>query len=466
VVGYNYMDPGAEDFHNAHPDRPVIGTETVSAVCTRGIYVTDADKGYVSSYDPYTTTGRASAEGWWRFCDARPWLAGGFIWTGFDYRGEPSPNPWPNIGSQYGVIDMCGFPKDTFFYYRSWWTAQPVLHVFPHWNWPGMEGKLIAVWVHSNMDKVELLVNGQSLGTKEMKKDQHLAWNVPYAPGVIEARGYKDGKLAQTVRRETTGSAAALAAALDRAEIAADGEDVAMVAVEVRDAQNRLVPITDNTVTFKVTGAGKLIGVGNGDPTDHAPDKGSWRKAFSGMCMALIQSTKEGGTITVEATSPGLTPASVTIAAKAVKLRPQVAPWERKSPAGAGISGLWRPQEGAATQIFTIVQDGGKLNGTAEGVAGGWAGGADTSVPLTDGTIDGDQVSFKAGNMVFKGKVSGDRIELARTMIMTPRKSFPIPPSNGPKPDIGPAPDGTDPSFSPGRRPTGPMNIVLLRAQQ
>jgi beta-galactosidase len=182
--------------------------------------------------------------------------------------------------------------------------------------------------------------------------------------------------------------------------------------------------------------------------------------------MALIQSTKEGGSITVEATSPGLTAASVTIAAKAVKLRPQVAPWERKSPAGTGVSGLWRPQEGAATQIFTLVQDGGKLSGTAEGVAGGWAGGADQATPLTDGTIDVDQVSFKAGNMAFKGKVSGDRIELTRTFNMPPRKSFPIPPSDEPKPAIGPAPDGTDPSFSPGRRPMAPVPVVLLRTQR
>ncbi|MGB7265358.1 MAG: beta-galactosidase GalA, partial [Terracidiphilus sp.] len=181
VVGYNYMDPGAEAYHKAHPDRPVIGTETVSAVGTRGIYVTDYEKGYVGSYDPYTTTGRASAEGWWSFCDARPWLAGGFVWTGFDYRGEPSPNGWPNISSQYGIIDTCGFPKDTFYYYKSWWTGEPVLHLFPHWNWPGMEGKQIAVWVHSNLDKVELFWNGQSQGMKEMKKDSHLAWDVAYA---------------------------------------------------------------------------------------------------------------------------------------------------------------------------------------------------------------------------------------------------------------------------------------------
>ena len=336
VVGYNYMDPGAEAYHKAHPDRPVIGTETVSAVCTRGIYVTDYDKGYVGSYDPYTTTGRASAEGWWSFCDARPWLAGGFVWTGFDYRGEPSPNGWPNISSQYGIIDICGFPKDTFYYYKSWWTAEPVLHLFPHWNWPGMEGKLIAVWVHSNLDKVELFLNGQSLGMKEMKKDSHLAWNVAYAPGAIEARGYKGDKLVLTAKRETTGAPAALAISADRSEISADGEDVAMFAVEVRDAQGRVVPITDNTVTFNVTGAGKLIGVGNGDPTDHESDKGTSRKAFSGLCMAIVQSTKTAGSITVEATSPGLDAASATIAAKAVTLRPQMAVWEREDSAGYG----------------------------------------------------------------------------------------------------------------------------------
>ena len=125
VMGYNYMDPQAEAYHKSHPDKPVMGTETVSAVGTRGIYVTDPKKGYVGSYDPYTTTGRASAEGWWSFCDAREWMSGGFVWTGFDYRGEPSPNQWPNISSQYGIIDTCGFPKDSFFYYQSWWTLKP-----------------------------------------------------------------------------------------------------------------------------------------------------------------------------------------------------------------------------------------------------------------------------------------------------------------------------------------------------
>ena len=466
VIGYNYADPGAEAYHKAHPDKPVIGTETVSAVGTRGIYVTDYEKGYVGSYDPYTTTGRASAEGWWSFCNARPWLAGGFVWTGFDYRGEPSPDGWPNISSQYGIIDTCGFPKDTFYYYQSWWTGKPVLHLFPHWNWPGMEGKEIAVWVHSNLDKVELFLNGQSLGAKQMKKDSHLAWNVAYVPGVIEARGTKEGMPMIIVKRETTGAAAALAISADRSEVSADGEDVAMFAVEVRDARGRAMPITDNLVTFNVTGAGKLIGVGNGDPTDQESDKGTSRKAFSGLCMAIVQSAKSAGSITVEATSPGLTPARATIAARAVALRPQVAMWEREVPKGTGITGLWRPAQDGGMQILTLLQDGSKLTGTVEGAGGGWAGGYDAPTPITDGQVDGTNVTFRAGNSAFTGRMNGDSIELTRTLNTGPRPQRPAAQPEASRPAVGPPPDGSDPSRSPLFRPPGPVQIVLHRVQR
>jgi beta-galactosidase len=313
VMGYNYADPQAEAWHKNNPRIPILGTENVSAVGTRGAYVTDVAKGTVSSYDPYTTTGRASAEGWWRFVSARPYISGGFVWTGFDYRGEPSPYQWPNISSQYGVIDTCGFPKDTFFYYQSWWTNRPVLHIFPHWNWPELEGQEIAVWVHSNLERVELLHNGQSLGIKDVQKDQHLAWNVKYEPGTVEARGFKDGKQVMTARRETTGPAAKIVLRSDRPEISADGEDVAVLTIEVQDAQGRVLPITENQVTFNVTGRGDLVGTGNGDPTNHEPDHGSSRKAFAGLCMALLESTKSAGSIKVEATSPGLTGATTTV---------------------------------------------------------------------------------------------------------------------------------------------------------
>jgi beta-galactosidase len=477
VMGYNYMDPGAEEYHKSHPEIPVIGTETVSAVGTRGIYITDPEKGYVGSYDPYTTTGRASAEGWWRFCNARAWLAGGFVWTGFDYRGEPSPYEWPNISSQYGIIDTCGFPKDSFYYYQSWWTSQPVLHLFPHWNWPGMEGKEIAVWVYSNLEKVELLLNGESRGAKEMKKDSHLAWIVKYAPGAIEVRGYKGGEPVLTAKRETTGTAAKLVMKSDREEVFADGEDVAMFAVEVHDEQGRVVPVADNEVAFRVSGEGKLIGVGNGDPTSHEPDKGTSRRAFCGLCMGIVQSTKTAGNFTVEATSAGLAPASITLSAKSTTLRPQVAAWERQAPVGPGISGLWRPLPrteeggllalllGSGNIIFSLKQEENSLTGTVEGTGGGFFGGSDVPTPITDGKVDGPNVSFKAGNATYSGTLNGDQIELQRKFNFGFHLPNPSEPPEGSRPAIGPPPDGSDPSIGVGRfRMPGPL--ILHRVER
>lgn len=465
VIGYNYADPEAAAYHKEHPDRPVIGTETVSAVGTRGIYISDPDKGFVSSYDPYTTTGRASAEGWWRFCDAQPWLAGGFVWTGFDYRGEPSPNGWPNIGSQYGILDLCGFPKDTFYYYQAWWTRKPVLHIFPHWNWPGYEGKKIAVWVHSNMDRVELFLNGQSLGAKDLEKNHHLAWDVVYAPGVLEARGYKGGKLAMTERRETTGGARSLALVADRSDLRADGEDTALVRVEIRDAQNRLVPITDNLVDFELSGPARLIGVGNGDPTDQAPDKASSRKAFGGLALAILQTTQAAGAITLTARSYGLAPASLTLASSAVQLRPQVAPWERPSPKGAGATGLWRPEQTDAPRLYILEQEGEKLTGSIEGIGHGWAGGDDVPVSVEEGSIVGNKISFKVGRDRYSGTLEEDWIKLHREESQGgSHRPNPLDLAD-PSLAIGPAPDGADPSSMPPRHPRSvrPEPPLILR---
>ncbi|MBS1854408.1 MAG: DUF4982 domain-containing protein [Acidobacteria bacterium] len=487
IMGYNYADPQAEAYHKENPKMPIVGTENVSAVSTRGAYITDREKGTVSSYDPYTTTGRASAEGWWRFVSARPYIAGGFVWTGFDYRGEPSPYGWPNISSQYGIIDTCGFPKDTFYYYQSWWTAKPVLHVFPHWNWPGYEGKEIAVWVHSNLDRVELFHNGQSLGAKDMQKDQHLAWLVKYAPGTIEARGYKGGKQVMTAKRETTGAPARLVLRPDRGAISADGEDVAFFTAEVNDAQGRVVPVTDNEITFRVTGPGVVIGTGNGDPTNHEPDPGSARKAFGGLCMAVVQSTKVVGLVRVEATSPGLAPAQASVSTIAVKLRPQVPVWEREVPAGEGITGLWRPAAAVASttggnpmalaggnvdMVFTLRQQGGTVTGSMESAGGGGFGGGSAGGAIEDGKVAGAEISFRVGNTTYSGTVSGDRIELRRSGGFGGRGGrggAPPAAETGPRPAIGPPPNGSDPSFGGGggRRGGGtPAPLVLRRVKR
>jgi beta-galactosidase len=283
-----------------------------------------------------------------------------------------------------------------------------------------------------------------------------------------------------TAKRETTGPAAKLVLTADRKEISADGEDVAMFAVEVQDAQGRCLPTADNQVNFGVSGQGKAIGVGNGDPTSHESDKGSSRKAFSGLCMALVQSTKAAGTITVEASSPGLIPASVTISSIAVKLRPQAAVWEREVPAGAGITGLWRPAPvaafagfgGGASQVFTFQQNGNALTGTVEGGGGGrGGGGGDTPIAIEDGRVDGANISFSAANVAYTGTLKGDAIELQRTggVAMGGRggRGAPAEPA-GPRPAIGPPPDGSDPSrgAAGGRGPQTPAPMVLHRAKR
>jgi beta-galactosidase len=324
VQGCNYNDGKIDDFHKQFPTQPMVGTETASTVSTRGIYENDPVRGYVSAYDLNFPPWAAKAETWWKIYDARPFIAGGFAWTGFDYRGEPTPYNWPCISSHFGIMDICGFPKDNYFYYQAWWGDKPVLHLFPHWNWPGKEGQEIEVWCHSNLDSVELFLNGASLGSQKVERNTHLAWKVKYAPGAIEAHGTKNGKIVLTEKRETTGAPAKLVLRPDRQKISADGEDLSVVTVEVHDAQGRIMPVASNEVTFQISGSGKLIGVGNGDPSCHESDKGNKRSAFNGLCMAFVQANKQAGEIRVAASANGLESASLIINAEAVQLRPAV----------------------------------------------------------------------------------------------------------------------------------------------
>jgi beta-galactosidase len=329
VMGLNYNLKEHDAYHKLHPKQPSVGAETASTVSTRGIYSTDKLRNWVSAYDLNHTEWSQLAEEWWKFYAAREWLAGGFAWTGFDYRGEPTPYGWPSINSQFGIVDMCGFPKDNFYYYQAWWGAEPVLHLFPHWNWEQRLGEPIAVWVHSNLDSVELFLNGKSLGSKKVEQLMHLEWSVKYEPGVLEARGTKDGKVLLTEKRETTGEPASIKVTADRTEINADGEDVSVLRVEVLDGTGRTIPTADNLISFKVTGDGALIGVGNGDPNCQESDKEPKRSLFNGLAQVIVQSTRTPGTITVEAFTadwppPKLPAVKLTIATKKMELRASV----------------------------------------------------------------------------------------------------------------------------------------------
>ena len=329
VMGFNYNLNAPDAWHKAHPKKPSVGSETASTVSTRGIYSTDKLRNWVSAYDLNHTEWSELAEEWWKFYAAREWLSGGFAWTGFDYRGEPTPYGWPSINSQFGIVDMCGFPKDNFYYYKAWWGSEPVLHLFPHWNWEQREGEPISVWVHSNLDSVELFLNGKSYGSQKVLPLTHLEWKVKYEPGVLEARGTKDGKVVLTEKRETTGQPESIRLTPDRTEINADGEDVAILRVEVLDKEGRSVPTADNLISFKVTGEGALIGVGNGDPNCQESDKAPKRSLFNGLAQVIVQAGKIPGTITVEAYTedwppPKLPAVHVTITTKKADLRAAV----------------------------------------------------------------------------------------------------------------------------------------------
>ena len=328
IIGFNYDLEFPDGFHKKHPNKAVYGSETSSAISTRGIYATDPLRNLVNAYDGVVPWGE-TAEEWWKFYGTREWEAGGFAWTGFDYRGEPTPYGWPSINSQFGIVDMCGFPKDTFFYYKAWWGKEPSLHLFPHWNFEGREGDEIPVWVYSNLEEVELFVNGKSLGSQKVPHLGHVEWKVKYEPGAIEARGSKGGQVVLTEKRETTGPAVAIRLTADRNEINADGEDVAVLKVEALDKEGRPVPTADNLIGFKVSGAGALIGVGNGDPNCQESDKEPKRSLFNGLAQVIVQSTKRPGEIHIEAAKEGwdgpeLTPAKVVITTKRVELRPAV----------------------------------------------------------------------------------------------------------------------------------------------
>jgi len=272
VMGYNYIVQGnIDEHHKKFPWQAGVGTEETTTMGTRGIYSDDKQNGRMAAANRMPEN--VGTESGWQFYAARPFLAGLFFWTGFDYRGEPNPLSWPAVNSQFGMIDLCGFPKDIFYYLKSWWGNEPVMHIMPHWNWPGSEGKNVKVTIYSNAEEVELLLNNKSLGKKPMPVNGHIDWDVIYKPGVLMARGFVQKKLTVSEKIETTDVPAKVALSAESTQVSADGEDVAIITVQVNDLKNRLVPTANNEIAFTLNGPGKIIGVGNGDPASHDPEQ-------------------------------------------------------------------------------------------------------------------------------------------------------------------------------------------------
>ncbi len=301
-----------------------MATETASVLSTRGIYVDDKEKGYANAYGTTLPSWGSTAEDMWRFWVERPFVSGVFVWAGFDYGGEPELFQWPGISTNYGIMDTCGFPKDNYYYYQTWWSEETVLHIFPHWNWKAREGEEIDVWCYSNCEQVELFLNSKSLGRKKMRPNSHLEWKVKYTSGKLEAKGYRDGKKIASAKVETTGKPAKLKLIPNRLVVKADDENISVVKVSVLDAQGHLVPTANDEVAFSISENAKIIGVGNGDPSSHEPDKAAKRKVFNGLCQVIIQSSREMGEIKLTAESAGLESTSIIIRAENCASRPFV----------------------------------------------------------------------------------------------------------------------------------------------
>jgi len=308
VRGFNYREKFLEAYHNDHPTQPIVGTEMGSTVTTRGIYTKDTVNCYVPDQDITFPWWASTAEGWWPIAANNDWMLGGFVWTGFDYRGEPTPFHWPNINSHFGIMDMCGFPKNIYYYYQSWWRDEPVIHISPHWTWKGLEGKPVEVWVNANTDSVELFLNGTSLGKKEMPRNSHLQWTVNYQPGTLKAIGRKDGMLVEH-SVETTDEPMDIVTTPYKTTMLADGKDATVINFSVVDQKGREIPNAQNLLKFTISGDAKILGVGNGDPSSHEPDtcpEGIWQRSlFNGKCQLILQAGKTPGFIKLKVESDG-----------------------------------------------------------------------------------------------------------------------------------------------------------------
>jgi beta-galactosidase len=326
VFGVNYSINFYTDAR-VHGHVPMIGSETASALSSRGEYglALDPKTGQVTiqkQFDHQVTDYDLVGPAWGNRAETSleafqrdPWMTGEFVWTGFDYIGEPTPYNWPSRSSYFGIVDLCGFPKDRYYLYQSEWTAKPMVHLLPHWNWEQFAGKAIPVWCYTNADAVELLLNGKSLGVKTMadRKDLHLEWSVPFEPGTLRAVAKKGGQVVATDEVHTAGRPAKLALAVDRSSIHAGARDLAFVTTTVTDADGHVCPTAGDEVHYAVTGPATIAGLGDGDATNHEPFQGDHHRIFNGMGLVVLQAGKEGGAVTLTASAEGLAGATVSV---------------------------------------------------------------------------------------------------------------------------------------------------------
>lgn len=313
VASYNYVVQNPiEEHRRKYPERKCLGSEETTGCGTRGIYFDDPQGRWMPAHNRKPDSKDSiynRIERGWKFYAERPWAAGCFFWTGFDYRGEPNPLSFPATGSEFGLLDYCGFPKDEAYYLKSWWTDETVLHILPHWNLKGHEGDTISVWAYSNCHEVELFQDNKSLGRKSMPVNGHLEWLAVYQPGKLRAVGYRDGKRVKNVTIETTGEAAAVTAEVSKRILRPNGTDLAVIDLTLRDKKGRFVPDACNTLSVSVEGSVRVLGYGNGDPAyrdKEQPDSRDCRnidiKAFNGHAQLLIQAGESAGTATVTVT--------------------------------------------------------------------------------------------------------------------------------------------------------------------
>lgn len=298
VAGVNYQIGIYDAFHDKNPSMPMVGTETTSTFSIRGCYETDADKNLLSCYDDNPADWGNTVRDTWKAIMERDFMAGGFMWTGFDYLGEPTPHVWPSVSSFFGLMDTCGFEKDGFYLAKAIFSKEPVCHVLPHWNHKGKEGQLIRVMSHTNCEEVELFVNGASFGRKNVDIFTQVEWQVPYEAGSIELVGYRDGKVVANDVQKTTGNLAGIQVSPWKSKVCANGEDAMPIMIEAVDKDGNVIPDAKFMTRITVVG-GKVLGTCNGDPNCHEPFDGNSRSIFNGKCMAIVRPDSDAKEIEV-----------------------------------------------------------------------------------------------------------------------------------------------------------------------